>query len=149
MKTACLAAFYIGDGKPFNYMVRAYQRAKGYEHWRCSHVELFLNYDDKIDAFRSASSSLMDGGVRVKYIRASDNWATIPVEFDQEWVDEWLLNNLGKKFDIKGIAGYVSPITQDRDKLYCAEAVQAMLGMDIRDMSPATLFEYLLKHGAV
>lgn len=95
--------------------------------------------------YLGASSSAMDSGVRAKYIRLTENWATVPVEIDRANVELWLRENYGQKFDWLGILGQIwGRVKQRPDRWYCNESVQAMCGFDTRRMRPAQFYEYLL-----
>lgn len=94
-----------------------------------SHTELVL-WTDKNGLSRCASSSLMDGGVRAKWIKLDpDHWTIEPVDGDIDYAMQWLKEHYGDGYDLLGLLGIVlrrSPGA--RNKVFCSEAVAAMLG---------------------
>ena len=67
------AAFYKGRKRLFNRLTAWWLRGS------YSHTELVLGYDDAGQAI-CASSSMMDGGVRVKHMTLNpDHWDIVPV----------------------------------------------------------------------
>ena len=125
-------AFYVGKGKLFNRLIRAFQYLTGCEYWKASHVELLRSYDEKTGTYQAYSSSAMDGGVRIKNIRLdASKWVLFQVDpMLGEQADAWMKANVGAKYDWLGIIGQVfKRVKQDSNKYYCNEAVQAMLGI--------------------
>ena len=111
----------------------AYDRiAPWWLHGRYSHVELILGIDDQSMSI-CASSSIRDGGVRVKHMRLkSENWDVIdaPARCDVYDAWHWLAQHNDDPYDWRGSAGFVlPPLGHDEDKVNCGEAVAAMLGV--------------------
>ena len=115
-------AFYKGRKRLFNRLVCWYCRG------RFSHVELVLREEDGVST--CASSSFMDGGVRIKKIILDpEHWEVIETSADLDTALFWLDRHLGNKYDILGILGFLfRRIKQDRRKFFCNEAVGEMLG---------------------
>jgi len=127
-------ALYKGRKRLFNKLVAWWTRGP------YSHVELVL--DDGI----SISSSFMDGGVRKKRIDFDlSNWDFIELGLESDWfsdridkrlayeqsIRDRIFNIKGKLYDVLGIAGFViRRIGEDRNKMFCSEAVAYILGFD-------------------
>ena len=97
------------------------------DHGPYSHAELVFS-----DGM-SGSASLMDGGVRIKYIGYSSvgNWDFVDIPARYELAARcWFIANHGKPYDIMGninaLFGFVSHST---DKWFCSEAIAAALGL--------------------
>lgn len=119
------AAFYIGTRPGYQGI---YNRiVKAWEPGDCSHVELIFS-----DGM-SASSSLMDGGVRFKRIDYDPaRWIILDLgdRFNEEYARQWfeLRVKEGAKYDLLGQLHFVfSPIRGDALAYWCSEAVAAAL----------------------
>ncbi|BBB61186.1 hypothetical protein UNDKW_2913 [Undibacterium sp. KW1] len=92
-----------------------------------SHCELV--FDDCM----CASSSFMDGGVRLKYIEFdSQRWDFVNVPDSlAPGALRWFREHLGAKYDLKGNFHFlVSAVGDDNGKWFCNEAVGAALGIN-------------------
>lgn len=117
-------AFYKGSKRLFNRLT-SWWLAGPY-----SHVELVLGYDQAGQAI-CASSSMMDGGVRVKHMRLNpDHWDVAEVSgcADAAWA--WLAEHEGAGYDYLGLLGFVARVLgHDQKRFVCSEAVAEMLGV--------------------
>jgi len=117
-------AFYKGRKRLFNRFTSWWLRGP------YSHVELVLGYDQSGQAI-CASSSMMDGGVRVKHMTLNpDHWDIVPVlgSADAAWT--WLRKHEGAGYDYLGLLGFIArAIGHDKSRFVCSEAVAEMLGM--------------------
>ena len=95
-----------------------------------SHCELVLDTNES-DVSTCASSSLDDGGVRIKRMRLDPAlWDLVPVTGDLALVNAWLCENLGKSYDYRGFAGFAARfLGHNKDSWLCSEAVADMLGL--------------------
>lgn len=138
-------AFYKGRERLFN-------RAAAW--WLCgpySHCELVLGIDSAGQSI-CASSSMMDGGVRIKHMRLDPgHWDVIDVAGDADaalnraW--EWVKDHEGEGYDYLGLLGFVARVLgQDKRRWVCSEAVAAMLGMpDAWRFDPCSLYAALTR----
>ena len=118
-------AFYKGRTRLFNRLVSWWLNGP------YSHAELILDTD--ADGYAAcASSSFLDGGVRLKYMRLDpEHWDIVDVQGDKATAWAWLKEHDGDQYDTFGLLGLVwrrgkgSP-----DKVWCTESVAAMLGYD-------------------
>ena len=117
-------AFYKGRKRLFNRLTSWWLRGP------YSHVELVLGYDEAGQSI-CASSSMMDGGVRVKHMHLDpEHWDLLPVVGDQESAWAWLKEHGGTGYDYLGLLGFVArAIGHDQSRFVCSEAVAAMLGV--------------------
>jgi hypothetical protein len=95
-----------------------------------SHCEVVLF--TKADGYSvCASSSQMDGGVRVKLIKLNqDRWDLIEVDFDSDVAAEWFYARIGKKYDTLGLFGFVwRRADGHKDKFICSESAAASMGI--------------------
>jgi hypothetical protein len=78
-----------------------------------------------------ASSSKMDGGVRIKPILLNpEHWDIVEIDFDPDVVALWYYANLGKLYDTLGLFGFVwRRADGHKDKYVCAESIAAALGI--------------------
>lgn len=115
-------AFYKGRKRLFNRFVS----------WFCrgafSHAELILG--ESPHGSVCASSSFMDGGVRIKVIKLNpDHWDVIPVNGDVAAAYAWIDQHMGDGYDLRGLLGFLwRPAAHSKRRWYCNEAVGAMLG---------------------
>lgn len=116
-------AFYKGRKRLFNRLT-AWWLAGQY-----SHVELILGHDKAGQAI-CASSSMMDGGVRIKHMRLDPaHWDIVPVGGDVYDTWHWLAQHEGAGYDYLGLLGFVARVLgHDQGRFVCSEAVAAMLG---------------------
>lgn len=118
------AAFYKGRKRLFNRLTSWWLRGP------YSHVELVLGYDQAGQAI-CASSSMMDGGVRVKHMTLNpDHWDVVDVSGSTAAAWSWLRKHEGAGYDYLGLLGFVArAIGHDQGRFVCSEAVAAMLGV--------------------
>lgn len=129
-------AFYRGRNRIFDKLVQWWTRSP------YSHCELVLSYQLDGEASECASSSKLDGGVRVKFIDlAPDRWDLVDLPLaDEGAVRDWFQLHLGEDYDIKGLLGFVGPIKGRNKKWFCSEACAAAIGYeDPWRYSPAML----------
>ena len=125
-------AFYKGthSGLPgvFNRLVRWWTRGP------YSHCEAVFSEQDASGAWLCASSSKMDGGVRIKFIDLSNtaNWDVLDVpSADEQQAKAWFAAHIGCKYDVRGLFGSVIRRAEDdRNKYFCSEAVASSIGID-------------------
>lgn len=101
----------------------------------------------------SASSSFLDGGVRIKDIEYNpDNWDFIelPEEIETE-CKYFIYSNLGKPYDILGNLGFILPTldpasnSRMKPKYFCSEILAAALGFERPELFSPGLLYYALK----
>ena len=117
-------AFYKGRKRLFNRLTAWWLRGP------YSHCELILSADANGLAI-CASSSMMDGGVRVKHMRLDPaHWDLVPVDRDPGQAWAWLQEHDGEGYDYLGLSGFIARVLgHDPARWVCSEAVAAMLGM--------------------
>ena len=123
-------AFYKGRHRLFDRAVQWWTRGP------YSHVELV--FSDGL----AASSSVRDGGVRVKAISfAPDRWDILPIDGDEATARAWFDAHRGEAYDAAGLFGFVwRPAAGATRRWFCSEAVAAALGMgDAWRFCPNTL----------
>ncbi len=96
-----------------------------------SHCELVLG-TNHIGQAICASSSFMDGGVRIKHMLLDPaHWDLVDVGDDeaqraQAWA--WLALHRSERYDLLGLLGFVARVLgHDQARWTCSEAVAAML----------------------
>ena len=118
-------AFYKGRTRLFNRLVSWWLNGP------YSHAELILDTDR--DGYAAcASSSFLDGGVRLKYMRLDpEHWDIVDVQGDKATAWAWLKEHDGDQYDTFGLMGLVWRRGKGNpDKVWCTESVAAMLGYD-------------------
>lgn len=135
------AAFYKGRKRLFNRITAWWLRGA------YSHCELVLGTDANGLAI-CASSSYMDGGVRVKHMAlVAAHWDVIELQGnpDNAWL--WLQQHHGQPYDLLGLAGFVARrLGHSKARWLCSEAVAAMLGMpDAWRFDPCSLWAALTR----
>jgi hypothetical protein len=116
-------AFYKGRSRLFNKLICWYLRGN------YSHCELvFGTNSDGIST--CASSSFMDGGVRIKWMEMDPlHWDFVDVPGDDVAAMRWLTEHEGEGYDVLGLLGFIwRRVSGDKRKWFCNEAVLAMLG---------------------
>jgi len=90
-----------------------------------SHCELI--FSDGI----SASSSLMDGGVRFKEIHFKpEHWDFVDLPEDETAARRWFTIHAGQKYDIWGDARFIIGLARhSNDRWFCSEAMAEALGI--------------------
>jgi hypothetical protein len=76
------------------------------------------------------SSSLVDGGVRLKRITlVPAKWDVWPVDVSEEKARDWFDRRRGMKYDLLGVAGFIARrLGQDPRRAFCAEAMAEAAG---------------------
>lgn len=132
-------AFYKGRKRLFNRLAAWWQRGP------YSHVELVLGYDSTGAAI-CASSSMMDGGVRVKHMRLDPaHWDLVDVDAPVQHAWGWLNEHEGAGYDYLGLLGFIArAIGHNPSRFVCSEAVAEMLGIpDGWRFDPCSLYAAL------
>lgn len=129
-------AFYKGRKRLFNRVTSWWLKGP------YSHCELVLCTDANGLAV-CASSSAMDGGVRIKHMQLDPaHWELVDVggDLEQAWV--WLRTHKGDGYDYLGLFGFVARVLgHDKGRWVCSEAVAAMLGIpDAWRFDPCSLW---------
>ena len=138
-------AFYRGRKRLFNRLTAWWLRGP------YSHAELVLGYDSTGQAI-CASSSMMDGGVRVKHMRLDpDYWDLVPVSGSVDAAWEWLHKHEGAGYDYLGLLGFIArAVGHNPSRFVCSEAVAEMLGIsDGWRFDPCSLYavvSYMYKY---
>jgi hypothetical protein len=131
-------AFYKGHKRFFDRFIQWWTKSP------YSHTEVIL--EEYVDGKAlCGSASFLDGGVRVKLITFKpDNWDFVIVPgVDKAYVKAWYDKNLGKKYDLIGLLGVVSPVRQHGNKYWCSEANAASLGIEESwRYAPSHLYSY-------
>lgn len=119
-----IASFYKstrpGWAGIYNRLVRWWERGQ------YSHCELMFS-----DGM-AASSSYMDGGVRLKRIDFNpDNWDFIALPDELELrARSWFENHLDCKYDIIGNVRFIADfMPDDKNKWFCSEAMAEAIGI--------------------
>lgn len=117
-------AFYKGRKRLFNRLTSWWLRGP------YSHCELVLTTDSTGRAV-CASSSAMDGGVRIKYMHLNpDHWDLIPVSGNSAKAWDWLREHNDQGYDYLGLVGFIARVLgHDKARWICSEAVAEMLDM--------------------
>lgn len=78
-----------------------------------------------------ASSSLRDGGVRIKRTDLTkENWRCFDVPvFKVEDATEWFKEHNGSKYDVRGAVATIIPFGDSPTRWFCNEAVGAAVGL--------------------
>lgn len=117
-------AFYKGKTRLFNRLVSWWLRGP------YSHCELVLQTSpDGVSL--CASSSFMDGGVRLKnMVLDPDHWNLVLVGGSPAKAWSWAVDHEDDHYDVLGLLGFVwRRQPDDKTKWFCSEAVAAMLGL--------------------
>lgn len=133
------AAFYKGRTRLFNRLVSWWLDGK------YSHCEIVIGTNQH-GISTCASSSFLDGGVRVKLMALNpDHWDVINVGGSAETAIAWLAAHEEQGYDYLGVAGFIArALGQDKQRWFCSEAVAEMLGMpDSWRFDPCSLWAAL------
>jgi len=116
-------AFYKGRSRLFNRLVSWWLRGP------YSHCELLLESMGN-GRYLCASSSFMDGGVRLKVIELHpDRWDIVTISAAAQSAREWFYAHQGEGYDVLGLLGFVWRRTaDDRGRWFCSEALAASMG---------------------
>ena len=117
-----IIAFYKAPGTWTDKLIRFWMKGP------YSHCEIRM-----VDGY-CYSSSLRDGGVRCKpiYLDPADwDLVNLNIPLDQQaGVAHWFNVNIGKKYDLLGLVGFLfRPQAGSRDSYFCSEACAAALGV--------------------
>lgn len=97
-----------------------------------SHVELVLS-GPIAGVSECASSSMLDGGVRVKWIRLdADKWDVVELPGnvgDPDSARLWFFKHLNRNYDLPGLLGFVVPFRHHEKRWFCSEAVAESIGI--------------------
>jgi len=135
---------YIGNHKGGGLRRRAGRELIRLGQWpytfrRVTHTEMLL--DGTWDQADIASSSLMDGGVRIKpAVRLNPaHWIAVDVPtWDARQSAAWFFAHLGEAYDTRGAIGSVLYGIGSNDGWFCNEACGASVGLiDPQTMPPA------------
>lgn len=118
-----------------------------YTYRRVTHTEMLLSGTwDRADI---ASSSLMDGGVRIRQgVRLHpERWMAIDVpSWDARQSAAWFFDHLGEPYDTRGAIGSVLYGFGDNPGWFCNEACGASVGLiDPQTMPPAGFIALALR----
>lgn len=118
----------------------------GYTYRNVTHTEMVLA--GPWWATDIASSSLMDGGVRIKKaVRLNRaHWMAVEVPgWNAKQSESWFLAHDGEPYDTRGAIGSVLYGIGDNPGWFCNEACGASIGqIDAKAMPPAGFFAYAL-----
>lgn len=117
-------ALYKGRARLFNRLVAWWTRGP------YSHCEAILNEEGGVAL--CASSSFLDGGVRVKWIKLDPaKWDVVDVPgWDVKRAAAWFAQHTGDRYDVFGIVGFViSRIRHARGKWFCSESILQSIGV--------------------
>lgn len=132
-------AFYKGRKRLFNRLTAWWLRGP------YSHCELVLGADAQGRAI-CASSSFMDGGVRVKHMALDPaHWDVVEVAGSVADARDWLQLHQAEGYDLLGLVGFIARVLgHDKARWVCSEAVAAMLGLpDAWRFDPCSLWAAL------
>lgn len=117
-------AFYKGRVRLFNRLVSWWLKGP------YSHCELVLAMDSN-GRYVCASSSALDGGVRIKHMNLNpEHWDMVPVSGDVYEAWHWLAHHEGEGYDYLGLVGFIARVLgHSKNRWVCSEAVAEMLGM--------------------
>lgn len=118
-------AFYKGRSRLFNRLTQWWLAGE------YSHVEAVLGTDEN-GLYVCASSSMMDGGVRVKHMRLDpEHWDILEISTDPKLAWQWLEEHEGEGYDYLGLVGFISrAVDHDQKRWFCSEAIASMLGIE-------------------
>lgn len=118
------AAFYKGRKRLFNRLTAWWLRGP------YSHCELIVGTDLQGRSI-CASSSFMDGGVRIKAMHLDvEHWDLVEVGGDPAAAWTWAAEHDGDGYDLLGLLGFIARVLrQSKRRWFCSEAVGEMLGM--------------------
>lgn len=120
-----MIAFYKGKTHLFNRLVAWWTNGP------YSHVEVVLGMDNRGN-YHCLSSSLTDGGVRIKTMPLpSSKWDILTVKGEVRDAEDWAAKHLGAKYDTPGLFGFVWRRNIRKDhKWFCSEVVADILKLD-------------------
>lgn len=112
-----------------------------------SHVE-FLLQDNQNGTAVVASSSPLDGGVRIRTIQYNESdWVFVRTHGDYEKIKTWFEENKGRKYDWAGALGFAGPFSEDKEKWFCSEVIAYLLGLEEPwRFNPGSLYAVLITH---
>lgn len=112
-----------------------------------SHVELIIDTDlDLNRPKQSYSSSIRDGGIRVKPILFKEHWDVFPLEADEKYALAVFNDFAGRSYGWSDlIAQHVLRLPVRNDSIICSELVLLMLGVDAsiaNSLNPGQVMRY-------
>ena len=131
-------AFYKGKGLLYDKFVKWWTKSP------YSHAELILE-ELGSGFYLCGSSSLRDGGVREKVIWLNpERWDIVEVLVkDEQYAKNWFRVNYGKKYDLWGQLGVISPFPDNPENYWCSEAIAAALQIaEPYRYAPSHLYSY-------
>jgi len=150
---------YIGPAKGNLFARAGYhatvfgQRAFGPNLKRITHTELLLG--GSWHSASIASSSIVDGGVRIRHnVRLNPaHWVALerPYEYEAS-LQDWFVRHNGQGYDLFGAIGSVVPalVRHGNGKWFCTEAVAAALRYSLpHTLCPAAFYLAEIGRGAV
>ena len=108
-----LVALYKVDAKGANYIDTA---ISWFSRSKYTHVELVLS-----DGYMYSSSPRDDGVRRKKHIKDDSSWDYIAVDADEANILKFYEMTKKSDYDIKGIFGFVFPVSDRTSKWFCSE----------------------------
>lgn len=120
------------------------------DYWRVTHVEAILaeHPEGTVDI---ASSSVRDGGVRIKKKVRLDpkSWIVVETPFDVEKATQWFIDHAGEQYDLFGaIATWIPIQWKQKNRWFCNQAVGAATGMKSPEiLGPAQFAVSILHNG--
>lgn len=142
---------YTGNHKGHGLRMRAGRELIRLGQWpytwrRVTHTEMLIG--GRWDCADIASSSLMDGGVRIKKaVRLNpEHWVAVDVPtWDAQQSKAWFLSHDKQPYDTRGAIGSVLYGIGDNHGWFCNEACGASIGqIDPQMMPPAGFMNYAL-----
>ena len=117
-------AFYKGRTRFFDRLTQWWLRGP------YSHCELVLE-TDATGRSVCASSSALDGGVRIKHMHLNPaHWDMLPVAGDVHDAWHWIGRHHGQGYDYLGFVGFIARVLgHSKSRWICSEAVAEMLDM--------------------
>lgn len=143
---------YIGNHKGEGFRRRAGRELIRVGQWpytyrQVTHTEMLL--DGTWDKADIASSSLMDGGVRIRNdVKINPaHWISVDVPtWDAHQSSAWFFEHLGQPYDSRGAIGSVLYGIGSNKGWFCNEACGASIGqIDPQTMPPAGFFALALR----
>lgn len=117
-------ALYKGKTRLFDRLIQWWTRSE------YSHCEIIFSENGSTGESYCASSSVLDGGIRFKWMVLNPaKWDIIEVEGNVERAFQWFAHRIGTPYDLRGILGCVLrclPPTEGR--WFCSSAIAAALG---------------------
>lgn len=112
-----------------------------------SHCEIvcpYLEQDGNL-LFECYSSSIMDGGVRLKLMPLPvEKWDLVKVNIDINLIRLFYNRTKGAKYDILGAIGVILPVGENKRRYFCSEWCASAIELaNPRKYSPNSLYQKL------